>query len=86
MSLYLVIDILLAIGVLTLAFFGLFSKVLFRSIVFFICFGLLVTLVWVRLGAVDVAIAEAAIGAGLTGALLLAAWGRLRHPDHTEED
>jgi uncharacterized MnhB-related membrane protein len=33
--------------------------------------GLFVTLMWIRLDAWDVAIAEAAIGAGLTGALLL---------------
>jgi len=32
---------------------------------------------WVRLAAPDVALAEAAIGAGLTGALLMAALARL---------
>jgi uncharacterized MnhB-related membrane protein len=32
---------------------------------------------WARLGAPDVALAEAAIGAGLAGALLLATWARL---------
>jgi multisubunit Na+/H+ antiporter MnhB subunit len=52
----------------------------FRAIVFFIVYGLLMALCWVRLGAVDVALAEAAIGAGLTGVLFLAAFGRLvRH-------
>lgn len=52
----------------------------FRAIVFFIVYGLLMALSWVRLGAVDVALAEAAIGAGLTGVLFLAAFGRLsRH-------
>lgn len=49
----------------------------FRAIVFFIVYGLLLSLAWVRLGAIDVALAEAAIGAGLTGVLLLAAFGRL---------
>jgi len=49
----------------------------FRSIVFFVVFGLLVGVAWVRLGAVDVALAEAAIGAGLTGVLLLSASARL---------
>lgn len=44
---------------------------LFRSIVLYIAFGLLIALVWVRLGAPDIALAEAAIGAGITGALLL---------------
>lgn len=37
----------------------------------FIIFGLLMALAWARLAAPDIALAEAAIGAGLTGALLL---------------
>jgi hypothetical protein len=44
----------------------------------FIVFGLLMTLAWARLQAPDIALAEAAIGAGLTGALLLDALGALR--------
>jgi uncharacterized MnhB-related membrane protein len=40
-------------------------------VILFVVFGLLLALVWARLGAVDVALAEAAIGAGLSGALLL---------------
>ncbi len=71
------IDLVLAAGVLILAWLSLVATNLFKAIVLFISLGLLVTVVWVRLGAVDVAIAEAAIGAGLTGALLLAAWRRL---------
>ncbi len=37
----------------------------------FIAFGLLLALAWARLGAADVALAEAAIGAGVTGALVI---------------
>lgn len=48
----------------------------FRAVVLFIAFGLLMTLAWVRLGAPDAALAEAAIGAGLTGAMLLDAAGQ----------
>jgi energy-converting hydrogenase B subunit D len=44
----------------------------------FIVFGLLMALAWARLDAPDIALAEAAIGAGLTGALLLDALGALR--------
>lgn len=51
---------------------------LFRGVVLFIVFGLLMALAWARLGAPDIALAEAAIGAGLTGALLLDAVGHLR--------
>lgn len=70
-------DAMLGLALLWLAWQSLGSAGLFRAIVLFIAFGLLIALVWVRLGAVDVALAEAAIGAGLTGALLLAALARL---------
>jgi multisubunit Na+/H+ antiporter MnhB subunit len=43
----------------------------------FTVFGLLMALVWARLGSPDLALAEAAIGAGLTGAMLLLAYRRL---------
>jgi multisubunit Na+/H+ antiporter MnhB subunit len=49
----------------------------FTGIVRYIAFGLLAALVWARLGAADLALAEAAIGAGLTGALLLSTLGRM---------
>jgi multisubunit Na+/H+ antiporter MnhB subunit len=42
-------------------------------VVLFIALGLLLALAWVRMSAPDVALAEAAIGAGLTGVLLLEA-------------
>jgi len=56
---------------------------LFKAAVLFITFGLLMAVAWVRLDAPDVALAEAAIGAGLTGALLLAAIARLRQSGDT---
>jgi len=49
-----------------------------RAIVLFIAFGLLMALGWARQAAPDVGLAEAAIGAGLTGALLLDAYGALK--------
>ena len=72
------IDSCLVIGILTLACLCLATKNLFSAIVLFVSLGLLVTIAWVRLDAPDLAIAEAAIGAGLTGALLLATWRQLR--------
>jgi uncharacterized MnhB-related membrane protein len=56
----------------------LMARELTRSVVLFVAFGLLLALVWARLGATDLAIAEAAIGAGVTGALLLDALGARR--------
>lgn len=65
------------------ALVALLGPGLFRSIVMFIVFGLLMALAWVRLGAIDLALAEAAIGAGLTGCLLLDAIGHLQRGRHT---
>ncbi len=80
-----VFDGVLAIALLWLAWRSLASPDLFRAIVLFVSFGLLMALAWVRLGAIDIALAEAAIGAGLTGALLLAALARLgRHGEATK--
>ncbi|MFQ3237041.1 MAG: putative MnhB-related membrane protein [Paraglaciecola sp.] len=72
------LDHLLVFGILLFAASALLVSKLFSAIVLFISLGLIVSLVWIRLGAVDVAIAEAAIGAGVTGVMLLAAWKRLR--------
>ena len=66
-------DGLLMLTLLGLAWQALKSPDLFKAIVLFIAFGLAMALAWVRLQAIDIALAEAAIGAGLTGALLLKA-------------
>jgi energy-converting hydrogenase B subunit D len=73
-----VLDVALAATLLWVAWRALTVADLFRAVVLFIAFGLLMTLAWVRLRAPDLALAEAAIGAGLTGALLIDAVGHLR--------
>jgi uncharacterized MnhB-related membrane protein len=60
-----------------LAWQVLATRDLFKAVVLFIAFGLLMSMAWVRLQAPDIAMAEAAIGTGLTGALLLDAVGHL---------
>ncbi len=77
-------DAVLGFALLWLAWRALASPNLFRAIVLFIAFGLLMALAWVRLDAPDIALAEAAIGAGLTGALLLAALARLESKNATK--
>jgi energy-converting hydrogenase B subunit D len=77
MPINLMFDGLLVVLILVLASGALFSTNIFKSIVLFISLGLAVTIAWIRLNAIDVAIAEVTIGAGLTGALLLGAWKRL---------
>ena len=71
-------DVLLAVALLWSALRALTASDLFRAVVLFIVFGLLMALAWVRLDAPDIALAEAAIGAGLAGALLLDTVGHLR--------
>ena len=55
----------------------------FRCVIAFMVFGLLMALIWARLGAIDLAIAEAAVGAGVTGGLFLSTLKRL-HDAHED--
>jgi multisubunit Na+/H+ antiporter MnhB subunit len=67
----------LAALVVAVAAWTVVARASFSAVVGFVAFGLLLTFVWVRLEAIDVAMTEAAIGSGLTGALLLTAAARL---------
>ncbi len=73
-----IFDLLLALGIVALAVAALATRESFAMIVVFIVFGLVSALAWVRLSAPDVALAEAAIGTGVTGALLLKTLHHLR--------
>jgi multisubunit Na+/H+ antiporter MnhB subunit len=73
----LVLDITLCALILGVGWASVAGDGVFRAVIFFITYGLLLAIGWARLGAYDVALAEAAISAGLTGVLLLAAHGRL---------
>jgi len=73
-----IFDVLLVILLIGLAWRSMTDRDLLRSIVQFIIVGLLMAVAWVRLSAPDVALAEAAVGSGLTGVLVLAAWSRSR--------
>lgn len=72
------LDLLLVIALLVSAWFALTTADLLHGVILFIAFGLLVALAWVRLQAPDVAMAEAAVGSGLTGALLLSSLSAMR--------
>lgn len=75
---YLIFDGVLVVLLIWLAWRSVTDHDLLRSVVQFIIMGLLMAVVWLRLGAPDVALAEAAVGSGLTGALILSAWARTR--------
>ncbi len=70
-------DIILVLTLLWLGWRLLSSEDIFTAIILYISFGLLMALAWVRMRAPDVALAEAALGAGLTGPLFLAALRRM---------
>jgi multisubunit Na+/H+ antiporter MnhB subunit len=74
----LVVNSGIALLMVALAWWVVSAREAFLSIVGFIAYGLLLGLVWVRLSGIDVALTEAAIGGGLTGALLIGAVSRLR--------
>jgi multisubunit Na+/H+ antiporter MnhB subunit len=67
-----------AILILALATFTIVARDSLAAAVGFIAYGLLLTLIWLQLHAVDVALIEGAIGGGLTGALVITAAARLR--------
>jgi uncharacterized MnhB-related membrane protein len=73
-----IFDWVLLLVILVLAWRSLNDRDLFRAVIKFIALGLLLAVAWVRLRAPDVALAEAAVGSGLTGALILAALVRMR--------
>src|SRR5690606_11069794 len=73
------LDGVLGLLLLTLAGGALHVRQLYAGVLLFTAFGVVLALVWARLGAPDLALAEAAIGAGLTGALLLVSYRRLVH-------
>lgn len=81
----LLLDGLLVLALVVTAAAALCSTDLFRAVVVFMAFGVLMAVAWVRLQAPDIALAEAAIGAGLTGVLLLDAvshFGRGNRDNH----
>lgn len=70
MSATVVLDALLAAGVLVTTVVALWHRNRAASVTVFLGFGVLLTALWARLGAPDVALAEAALAAGVTGALM----------------
>ncbi|MEX2577491.1 MAG: hydrogenase subunit MbhD domain-containing protein [Verrucomicrobiales bacterium] len=66
-----ILDMLLAATMLGLAWRVLETPDMFEAVVVFIVLGLLMAVAWARLSAPDIALAEAAISAGLVGVLLL---------------
>ncbi|MCW5808886.1 MAG: DUF4040 domain-containing protein, partial [Deltaproteobacteria bacterium] len=65
------LDVLLAGALPVLAGRALAPDDLHEAVVFFIALGLVAALAWARLDAPDIALVEAAVGAGVTGSLFV---------------
>ena len=73
-----IVSLAIVLLLLALAVWTVLVREAFLAIAGFVAYGLLLSLVWVRLHGIDVALTEAAIGGGLTGAMLIGAVSRLR--------
>lgn len=78
MTASLLFDIAVAALIPVIGAWVIFTRDVMTAVVAFIVYGLVLTLIWVRLSAIDVALTEAAVGGGLTGMLLLGAAARFR--------
>ncbi len=77
MTMGLLLDFFLVILALAAGWWTIGAKDSFGAAVAFVAYGLVLALIWVRIAAPDVALTEAAIGAGLTGGMLIGASTRL---------
>jgi multisubunit Na+/H+ antiporter MnhB subunit len=86
MSVLQALDFGLAALVLAVAVWTIAAREAFAAVVGYAAYGLLLSIVWVRLFAVDVALTEAAIGSGVTGVLLIGAAARMREAESAAAD
>jgi multisubunit Na+/H+ antiporter MnhB subunit len=68
-----VLDIFLSAGLLWFAYKVCSAKDTFRGVIIYITFGMFMALAWLRLSTLDIALVEAAVGAGVMGILLIEA-------------
>ena len=66
-----VFELILILGLIVCAVTALFSKRLLVSVVIYMAYSLVMTVIWALLQSPDLAITEAAVGAGVTGILFL---------------
>lgn len=79
-----IIDLFLLAMAVVCAIAAVRMKDLLGSIMVLTVYSLLMALIWTRLNAVDVAFTEAAVGAGITTVLLLAALSRTQRGEEGE--
>ncbi|HIH44068.1 MAG TPA: DUF4040 domain-containing protein [Candidatus Methanoperedenaceae archaeon] len=67
------IDIVLLLFIIILAIGAVLARDLLEAVVLFSAFSLLMCVIWVELNSVDVAFTEAAVGAGVSTVMMIAA-------------
>ena len=72
------IDFMLLFFLVIFAIAAISMKDLLSAVMIFSAYSLIMALVWMRMNAVDVAFTEAAVGAGITTVLLIAALSRTK--------
>ena len=70
-------DLVLGLLLLGVGAWSMLARNMMTAVIIFIVYGLLLSLAWVRIFAIDVSLTEAAIGSGATGMLLVIAAHRM---------
>ncbi len=73
--------ILLLIGLIVCAVATAFSKKLLRMVIVFTAYSIMMSTIWLMLESPDLAITEAAVGAGVTGILFFVMLRRIHQID-----
>ena len=81
-----VFKIILLISLIVCAVMVNTTKTLLQAVIIFMSYSSIMCLVWVLMESPDLAITEAAVGAGFSGVLFLMTLKRLRAEDLHEED
>ncbi len=63
-----------------------FTRGLLGSVILLISYSVIMSVLWILLRSPDLALTEAAVGAGVTGILFFAALGRIRAADRAARD
>ena len=80
-----VFRILLLLGLVVCAVATAVVKKPLRAVIIYSAYSVILSVVWMLLEAPDLAITEAAVGAGVTGILFFLTLRRLNHIDKDEE-
>ena len=86
MTLTVVIRMMLLILLIICAIAVNLNKNLLQAVIIFMSYSSIMCIVWILLESPDLAITEAAVGAGISGTLFLVTLKKLRAEDHTEEN